>query len=159
MAKKLVTRSVLITGKRRYNHAKLLRVSGSNFSIFFRKLIDSKAEMVRFWFRHTEVRMRPLLRTSFHHQPEAQHPKSSAIHNNAGRLPHLLAHRVISLPPQNLVAIGGIADIGCEWVWMPRWRMTRSGHGNHTDRCPLFGGQGGHNGHFPLPGNVVGKLN
>src|SRR6516225_11580065 len=90
MAKKLVTRSVLITGKRRYNHAKLLRVSGSNFSIFFRKLIDSKAEMVRFWFRHTEVRMRPLLRTSFHHQPEAQHPKSSAIHNNAGRLPHLL---------------------------------------------------------------------
>ena len=29
--------------------------------------------------------------TSFHHQPEAQHPKSSAIHNDAGRLPHLLA--------------------------------------------------------------------
>src|SRR3974377_373022 len=28
--------------------------------------------------------------TSFHHQPEAQHPKSSAIHNIAGRLPHLL---------------------------------------------------------------------
>src|SRR5438067_12170222 len=32
-------------------------------------------------------------RTSFHHQPEAQHPKSLAIHKNAGRLPHL---RVIS---------------------------------------------------------------
>src|SRR5262249_10292236 len=29
--------------------------------------------------------------TPFHHQPEAQHPKSSAIHKNAGRLPHLLA--------------------------------------------------------------------
>jgi hypothetical protein len=27
--------------------------------------------------------------TSFHHQPEAQHPKSSAIHKIAGRLPHL----------------------------------------------------------------------
>jgi hypothetical protein len=27
----------------------------------------------------------------FHHQPEAQHPKSSAIHKLAGRLPHLLA--------------------------------------------------------------------
>jgi len=27
--------------------------------------------------------------TSFHHQPEAQHPNSSAIHKNAGRLPHL----------------------------------------------------------------------
>jgi len=33
-------------------------------------------------------------RTSFHHQPEAQHPKSLAIHKNAGRLPHLLADAV-----------------------------------------------------------------
>src|SRR5215203_5625685 len=31
------------------------------------------------------------MRTSFHHQPEAQHPKSSAINKPAGRLPHLLA--------------------------------------------------------------------
>jgi hypothetical protein len=30
--------------------------------------------------------------TPFHHQPEAQHPKSSAIHKNAGRLPHLWAN-------------------------------------------------------------------
>jgi hypothetical protein len=30
------------------------------------------------------------MRTSFHHQPEAQHPKSLAIHKLAGRLPHLL---------------------------------------------------------------------
>src|SRR3974377_2100189 len=29
----------------------------------------------------------------FHHQPEAQHPKSSAIHNNAGRLSYLLEVR------------------------------------------------------------------
>jgi hypothetical protein len=29
------------------------------------------------------------MRTSFHHQPEAQHPKSSAIHKLVGRLPHL----------------------------------------------------------------------
>jgi hypothetical protein len=29
--------------------------------------------------------------TPFHHQPEAQHLKSLAIHKNAGRLPHLLA--------------------------------------------------------------------
>src|SRR5664280_1381162 len=28
-------------------------------------------------------------RTSFHHQPEAQHPKSPAIYTPAGRLPHL----------------------------------------------------------------------
>jgi hypothetical protein len=35
--------------------------------------------------------LRSHMRTSFHHQPEAQHPKSSAIHKNAGRLPHLLA--------------------------------------------------------------------
>jgi hypothetical protein len=38
--------------------------------------------------------LRPHPRTSFHHQPEAQHPKSSAIHKIAGRLPHLSdAHR------------------------------------------------------------------
>jgi len=30
------------------------------------------------------------MRTSFHHQPEAQHPKSSVIHKYAGRLPHLM---------------------------------------------------------------------
>ena len=29
--------------------------------------------------------------TSFHHQPEAQHPKSAAIHKYVGRLPHLSA--------------------------------------------------------------------
>src|SRR6516165_5409491 len=28
----------------------------------------------------------------------------------------------------NLVAIGGIADIGRRWDWMPRWRMSRSRH-------------------------------
>ena len=31
------------------------------------------------------------MRTSFHHQPEAQHPKSPAIETPAGRLPHLLS--------------------------------------------------------------------
>ena len=29
------------------------------------------------------------MRTSFHHQPEAQHPKSPAIETPVGRLPHL----------------------------------------------------------------------
>src|ERR1035437_6388261 len=31
------------------------------------------------------------MRTSFYHQPEAQHPKSPAIYTPAGRLPHLVA--------------------------------------------------------------------
>src|SRR6516225_9504548 len=31
----------------------------------------------------------PTTVTPFHHQPEAQHLKSLAIHKNAGRLPHL----------------------------------------------------------------------
>jgi hypothetical protein len=31
------------------------------------------------------------MRTSFHHQPEAQHPKSPAVYTPAGRLPHLSA--------------------------------------------------------------------
>ena len=35
--------------------------------------------------------LRPHMRTSFHHQPEAQHPNSSAIHKLVGRLPHLCA--------------------------------------------------------------------
>ena len=30
------------------------------------------------------------MRTSFHHQPEAQHPNSSAVHKLVGRLTHLL---------------------------------------------------------------------
>ena len=29
---------------------------------------------------------------------------------------------------QSLFAIGGIADIGCGWDWMPRWRMTPKRH-------------------------------
>jgi hypothetical protein len=36
------------------------------------------------------------MRTSFHHQSEAQHPKSSAIHKYAGRLPHLMTDAVDS---------------------------------------------------------------
>jgi hypothetical protein len=38
------------------------------------------------------------MRTSFHHQPEAQHPKSPAINKPAGRLPHLFP-RLCSLIP------------------------------------------------------------
>src|SRR5664280_3339339 len=33
------------------------------------------------------------MRTSFHHQPEAQHPHSPAIYTPAGRLPHLLGQK------------------------------------------------------------------
>ena len=35
------------------------------------------------------------MRTSFHHQPEAQHPKSPAIETPAGRLPHL-SYRLVA---------------------------------------------------------------
>src|SRR6516162_4011109 len=34
-----------------------------------------------------QVQARPFTRTSFHHQPEAQHPKSSAIHKLAADYP------------------------------------------------------------------------
>src|SRR5450756_1982275 len=41
------------------------------------------------------------MRTSFHHQPEAQHPKSPAIYTPAGRLPHLFVNTRRTLtPPQ-----------------------------------------------------------
>ena len=61
--------------------------------------------------------------TSFHHQPEAQHPKSSAIHNNAGRLPHLSAnsgHRVLIRSPHRrgravLVHIAAAVGIFARW--------------------------------------------
>jgi hypothetical protein len=36
------------------------------------------------------------MRTSLNHQPEAQHPKSSAIHKLAGRLPHLFPKATVS---------------------------------------------------------------
>src|SRR5674476_570480 len=38
------------------------------------------------------------MRTSFHHQPEAQHPHSPAIYTPAGRLPHLLGHKRTNRP-------------------------------------------------------------
>jgi hypothetical protein len=42
------------------------------------------------------------MRTSFHHQSEAQHPKSSAIHNYVGRLPYLLGQfQTIDCPLEN----------------------------------------------------------
>src|SRR6516164_7003554 len=55
----------------------------------------------RFLVRHVEsskivhaalllLMLEAAMRTSFHHQPEAQHPNSSAIHKLVGRLTHLL---------------------------------------------------------------------
>jgi hypothetical protein len=52
--------------------------------------------------------LRPYTRTSFHHQPEAQHPKSSAIHKLVGRLSHLWVKRYRWIPrlcrPMSVVA-------------------------------------------------------
>src|SRR5262249_56980639 len=64
--------------------------------------------------------------TPFHHQPEAQHPKSSAIHNNAGRLPHLLTqsgHRYLARQPLS-------------WCWFKPLRCSflSLGGGNATTR-------------------------
>jgi hypothetical protein len=79
--------------------------------------------------------LRPLFRTSFHHQPEAQHPKSSAIHKIAGRLPHLwvassAASKCIFLPrkipfcglplPRNHF----LKSASCLW-WAQRFNLAR----------------------------------
>jgi hypothetical protein len=40
------------------------------------------------------------MRTSFHHQPEAQHPKSPAIEMPAGRLPHLSRPNLLHKPAE-----------------------------------------------------------
>ena len=44
--------------------------------------------------------------TSFHHQSEAQHPKSSAIHKHAGRLPHLMTHNGRHLAGEFITSVG-----------------------------------------------------
>ena len=64
----------------------------------------AKWSMLRFSFWC----LRPFTRTSLNHQPEAQHPKSSAIHKLAGRLPHLL--RV--WPPRRLCPRTGRSGTG-----------------------------------------------
>jgi hypothetical protein len=54
------------------------------------------------------------MRTSFHHQPEAQHPHSPAINTPAGRLPHLHPNlaatgapaAVVNVFAATLVAVG-----------------------------------------------------
>src|SRR6516162_10311343 len=55
--------------------------------------------------------------TPFHHQPEAQHPKSSAIHKNAGRLPHLLArseHSPLDIAvPHSAAPHRASTELGC----------------------------------------------
>ena len=53
------------------------------------------------------------MRTSFHHQPEAQHPKSPAIYTPAGRLPHLwvISDRAIQTPNGPLSAMHPIATV------------------------------------------------
>jgi hypothetical protein len=57
------------------------------------------------------------MRTSSHHQPEAQHPKSPAIETPAGRLPHLLALSVISLRRKiwSLMALSGQPASSAIW--------------------------------------------
>src|ERR1035437_1259103 len=65
------------------------------------------------------------MRTSFHHQPEAQHPKSSAIHKLAGRLPHLLGHKRTNHPrPKSTFVRTGDG-----------WIKTTSPHARIVTRC------------------------
>jgi len=56
------------------------------------------------------------MRTSFHHQPEAQHPKFFSYQQAAGRLPHLRPvrpeganHQWRKIPPREL-SIDLVAD-------------------------------------------------
>jgi hypothetical protein len=66
------------------------------------------------------------MRTSFHHQPEAQHPKSPAIETPAGRLPHLIATPVIAA-----AGIGwhntGEFEVSFSKEWISNWRFP-DGH-------------------------------
>jgi hypothetical protein len=75
------------------------------------------------------------MRTSFHHHPEAQHPKSPAIEMPVGRLPHLMACAVTrrrflvgASPPGNPLqpeAIGAVME-GTKWL-KPSISVSRIG--------------------------------
>jgi hypothetical protein len=59
------------------------------------------------------------MRTSFHHQPEAQHPKFFSYQQAAGRLPHLLeAQR--TLDGTESVAIDPTAILATEVQPLPK---------------------------------------
>jgi hypothetical protein len=47
--------------------------------------------------------LRPFTRTSFHHQPEAQHPKSSAIHKLPADYPIYWDGPAVLLPRQRRI--------------------------------------------------------
>ena len=61
------------------------------------------------------------MRTSFHHQPEAQHPHSPAIYTPVGRLPHLLSAlglgcAVLTNPGHHFKRIGLEAGPLSQWL-------------------------------------------
>ena len=64
------------------------------------------------------------MRTSFHHQPEAQHPKSPAIETPAGRLPHLYG-----LAQIGQVGMGGeLWDSRCGFFFEPPMHVSACLH-------------------------------
>jgi len=66
--------------------------------------------------------LRPCSRTSFHHQPEAQHPKSSAIHKLPADYP------IFGGEPE----VSGRAALAASVENDPKWTLTswrlRKGH-------------------------------
>src|SRR3974390_988610 len=66
--------------------------------------------------------------TSFHHQPEAQHPKSSAIHNIAGRLSHLLEGGLNRSPQHSILT-------GKDGVYGDATRILSGVHCGREDRA------------------------
>src|SRR5450759_1214695 len=87
------------------------------------------------------------MRTSFHHQPEAQHPKSPAIYTPAGRLPHLCAnsrHWACNAKQQKKTQIYGGLHHTAPWAfadsalsaldqWKPPLAYFMTSPGNQSD--------------------------
>jgi hypothetical protein len=68
--------------------------------------------------------------TPFHHQPEAQHPKSFSYPQAAGRLPHLLAQSRHGLSHRV-----SIAPTSSEWtVWLLLDDVKRFDHNSTITR-------------------------
>ncbi len=80
------------------------------------------------------------MRTSFHHEPEAQHPNSSAIHKLAGRLPHPLARLRDrkSADRRPLLGFGKSRYAARLGVGCPRPRLGRHLLSDHPRLCIGF---------------------
>jgi hypothetical protein len=86
--------------------------------------------------------LRPPTRTSFHHQPEAQHPKSSDIHKNAQPITPSLGQRATYRHVVTMSDMPPTTDIGVHAYWViqvARWHGVTVKRGQGVIVSPISG--------------------